>query len=151
MDSQPPLQLDKNIRRLCQVIGIARSSYCHWVNTADERAERREADAQLAARIRAIHHGSHGTYGAPGVTAELKGAGTAVNHKNVARVMREHGSEGLRRSLTWDQGSEMAQHAQLRIRPGFPSTSQTCTVPGSGARTRTRTGCCASTFPRALI
>ena len=84
------------VKRLCRVIGIARSSYYHWVNTADERAERREADAQLAARIRAIHHGSHGTYGAPRVTAELKGAGTAVNHKKVARVMREHGIEGLR-------------------------------------------------------
>jgi IS30 family transposase len=26
----------------------------------------------------------------------------------------------LRRSLTWDQGSEMAQHARLRIEPGLP-------------------------------
>ncbi|PZR67318.1 MAG: IS30 family transposase [Solirubrobacterales bacterium] len=28
--------------------------------------------------------------------------------------------EQLRRSLTWDQGTEMAQHAQLRIDPGLP-------------------------------
>ena len=28
--------------------------------------------------------------------------------------------EQLRRSLTWDQGAEMAQHAQLRIESGLP-------------------------------
>jgi IS30 family transposase len=28
--------------------------------------------------------------------------------------------EQLRRSLTWDQGTEMSQHAQLRIDPGLP-------------------------------
>ena len=52
----------------------------------------------------------------------------------------------LRRSLTWDQGAEMAQHAQLRI---DTSSSATRKALGSGAPTRTRMACCASTFPRA--
>ena len=58
--------------------------------------------------------------------------------------------EQLRRSLTWDQGAEMAQHAQLRDRHRpRTSTSATRTAPGSGAPTRTPTDCYASTSPRA--
>ena len=51
--------------------------------------------------------------------------------------------EQLRRSLTWDQGAEMAQHAQLRIEAGVAVYFCDPTAPGSVARTRTPTGCCA--------
>ncbi len=55
----------------------------------------------------------------------------------------------LRRSLTWDQGHEMSFHAKIAAGPGWRSTSATRTRRGSGAATRTPTGCCASTSPRA--
>jgi IS30 family transposase len=55
----------------------------------------------------------------------------------------------LRRSLTWDQGAEMSQHARLRIDAGLQVFFCDPTVPGSAARTRTPTACCASTSPRA--
>ncbi len=47
-------------------------------------------------RIRAVH-AEDNTYGAPRITAELNDgvpAGERVNHKRVARVMREHGIAG---------------------------------------------------------
>ena len=58
--------------------------------------------------------------------------------------------EQLRRSLTWDRGKETrpARPVQDRHRHRR-STSPTRTAPGSAARTRTPTGCCASTSPRA--
>jgi len=58
--------------------------------------------------------------------------------------------EGLRRSLTWDQGTEMAQHSRLKMRASR-STSAIQEAPGSAARTRTPTGCCDNTSRRAQI
>jgi transposase InsO family protein len=84
------------VKRLCQVIGIARSSFYHWRATASDRAARAADDARLAARIRTVHRDSDGTYGVPRITAELREAGHPVNHKRVARVMRGIGLAGLR-------------------------------------------------------
>lgn len=84
------------VKRLCQVIGIARSSFYHWKATAADRAVRRACDDRLATRIRAVHKESAGTYGVPRITAELREAGHRVNHKRVARIMRGIGLSGLR-------------------------------------------------------
>src|SRR5262249_11186829 len=52
---------------------------------------KRQADAQLAARIAAVHKGSRGTYGSPRVHAELHAHGLRVGRKRVERLMRESG------------------------------------------------------------
>jgi len=49
--------------------------------------------------------------------------------------------EQLRRSLTWDQGKEMAAHAQFSVQTGVPVYFCDPGVPGSAAATRTPTGC----------
>jgi transposase InsO family protein len=84
------------VKRLCEVVGVARSSYYRWKATAPERAARAADDARLAARIRMVHRESAGTYGVPRITAELHDTGQVVNHKRVARVMRQVGLAGLR-------------------------------------------------------
>jgi putative transposase len=52
----------------------------------------------LLKHIEKIHTDSRGTYGWPRVHAELTlGLGIAVNHKRVARLMRQAGIQGLYR------------------------------------------------------
>jgi transposase InsO family protein len=87
------------VKRLCQIVEINRSSFYAWQNAATTRAERAAADAELVGRIRAVHDDDN-TCGVPRITAELNDNtpdGERVNHKRVARVMRENGIAGYRR------------------------------------------------------
>jgi transposase InsO family protein len=86
------------VKRLCEVLQIARSSFYAWLDAQPRRAQRAAADAELAMRIRVLHE-QDTTQGAPRITAELNDGAPAaarVNHKRVARVMHEHGIAGLR-------------------------------------------------------
>jgi transposase InsO family protein len=90
------------VKQLCTTIEISRSSYYAWEQAAGERAARAAADAALAEQIRVVHKQDK-TYGAPRVTAELNDGAAPedrVNHKRIARVMREHGIAGVRLRAT---------------------------------------------------
>lgn len=84
------------VKRLCELVEIERSSYYAWVKAAPARDERARADVELAERIRAVH-AEDNTQGAPRITAALNDdapVGERVNHKRVARVMRLEGIRG---------------------------------------------------------
>ncbi|MFD9452541.1 IS3 family transposase [Streptomyces sp. NPDC059985] len=85
------------VKPLCDMLGLARSSFSYWRRTASARAARQTVEAGIAARMRQVHQDSDGTYGAPGITAEIRDeGGSAVNHKRVARILRTIGLEGVR-------------------------------------------------------
>ncbi|KPI17994.1 Integrase catalytic region [Actinobacteria bacterium OV450] len=82
---------------VCDILGLARSSFYYWRRTTPARTGRQSVEAQIAARIRKIHQDSDGTYAVPGITAELRDeGGPTVNHKRVTRIMRAIGLEGVR-------------------------------------------------------
>ncbi len=86
------------VKRLCQVVQVARSSFYKWLSAAPARAARQAADEALAARITAVH-ATDAACGAPRITVELNDGvppEERVNHKRVARVMREHAIAGIR-------------------------------------------------------
>ena len=58
------------VKRLCEIVDVARSSFYAWLAAAPARAVRASADAALAQRIRAIHDTDR-AQGVPRITAEL--------------------------------------------------------------------------------
>lgn len=86
-------------------MSVKRGSYYTWKAAEPDRAAKAAEDEALTSRIREIHHNSRCTYGAKRVALDLAEAGAGpVNHKKVARLMRQAGIEGRhqrrRRALT---------------------------------------------------
>jgi putative transposase len=80
----------------CRVLGVSRSGYYDWLGRPP--CARDEANSLLLKHIHEVHAESRGTYGWPRVHAELTlGLGLPVNHKRVARLMRQAGLQGLYR------------------------------------------------------
>lgn len=79
-----------SIRLMCRVLDVRRSCYYQWRNGITYK----DRDAQLRVHIKAIHRHHEGRYGAPRITPELRAHGFEVNHKRVARIMREMGLKG---------------------------------------------------------
>ena len=83
------------IRTMARVLKVSASGYYAW--RSRPASARATADADLTRHIRTIHAGSHGTYGAPRVHAELKADGLSVGRKRIARLMRAAGIAGISR------------------------------------------------------
>ena len=83
------------VATMARVLGVSTSGYYEWRRRPP--SARAQSDADLTARVRAIHGDSRGTYGAPRIHAELTEAGVAVGRKRVARVMRAAGIAGVSR------------------------------------------------------
>jgi putative transposase len=84
------------VSRLARVLGVSRAGYYAWASRPP--SQRTLTDAYLAQQVRTIHARSRGTYGAPRVHAELRlGLDIHVGRKRVARLLREHGLQGIHR------------------------------------------------------
>ncbi|MEU7817633.1 IS3 family transposase, partial [Pseudonocardia sp. NPDC049154] len=80
----------------CRVLGVRRQGFYEW--RSGVKSPRAQENELLLKHIEKIHEKSHRTYGWPRVHAELTlGLGMVVNHKRVARLMRDAGIQGLYR------------------------------------------------------
>jgi len=81
----------------CQAAGVSTSAFYAWAAKGEQgQRAAKHSQAELVAKIRAIHAESAGTYGSPRVTHELRRRGWRVNHKRVERLMAAHGIVGHR-------------------------------------------------------
>jgi putative transposase len=83
------------IATMCRVLGVSASGY--YARRTRPPAARAPVDAELSARIAAIHQSSRATYGAPRIHAELAAEGLHVGCKRVARLMASAGLHGVSR------------------------------------------------------
>ena len=88
------------VKRLCEVIEVDRSSFYAWDAAAPARAARAAADARAGRAdpggARPSRQAPTARRGSPPSSTTASRPSERVNHKRVARVMREHGIAGIR-------------------------------------------------------
>ena len=115
---------DLPVERCVRTMKVSRSAFYAWRHVQANPTPRMVADTDLGELIVKVHEQSFGTYGWRRVTAELRlGLGRQVNHKRVARLMRERGLQGVTRrrrgkgctrSKATDPRSDDLVHRQFR-------------------------------------
>jgi len=98
---------------ICRHLQVAPSTYYAAKRREAEPSARAKRDAALMPILLALWVANRKVYGAHKLWKAARRAGNEI-----ARVIATLPDQ-LRRSLTWDQGAEMAQHAQLRVDTGL--------------------------------
>jgi putative transposase len=83
------------VGKMAKIFNVSRSGYYAWC--LRRRREQNEEGNDLGDLISSIQSDLRYTYGAKRMTAELKRRGYEVNHKRVARIMRENGLQVRRK------------------------------------------------------
>lgn len=107
------------VATMCRVLAVSASGYYAWRQRPP--SARARADAELTARISAIHQYSRATYGAPRIHEELLAAGIHVGRKRVARLLKAAGLWGVsrRQSVTTTVRERSARPAPDLVERNF--------------------------------
>ena len=92
-----PLQGDLSVERMCQLARVSRAGFYRYL----QRGWQAEEEVALRSAVQAIVMQHGWRYGYRRVTAELRYQGMKVNHKRIARIMREDNLLAVRHE--WQQ------------------------------------------------
>jgi transposase InsO family protein len=81
-----------SVKRCCELLEVSRAAFYERLDPTPSKREL--ADAELTAKITAIHTESRRTYGSPRVFKALRKQGVACGRRRVRRLMRLAGLEG---------------------------------------------------------
>lgn len=90
------LAVEFPVRVLCRILEVSPSGYYAWLGR--KPSCRQLQDGQLLSLVTTVHHQSRQTYGSPRITRELKEQNHRCGRHRIARLMRQAGLRGLRRS-----------------------------------------------------
>ena len=83
-----------HIWAMCRALEVSPAGYYAW--RARKPSERDKENERLIEKIKSAHVESRGIYGSPKMYRKLRRDGEVVNHKRVARLMKEHGLKAKR-------------------------------------------------------
>ena len=84
-----------SFRKACVLLGVNRSTVYKLQEAMDSPCKRQIKNAQLIELIKEIQVANRHTYGVDRMTAELNKLVCKINHKRVARLMRENGLNAI--------------------------------------------------------
>ena len=95
--STSPTRTRFSVLRMARLLGVSTSGYYAHIKrvAATVLTPRQQRRADLEVKITQAHQDSHGTYGSPRITAELRDQGEVVTAKTVATIMASIGLEGI--------------------------------------------------------
>jgi putative transposase len=107
------------VSSLCRTLQVSRSGYAAWKKRPLSR--RSQEENELLVQIRAAFQASHGTYGSPRITQELRDQEVACSRNRIARIMRKYQitPRPLRRSAKTTDSSHALPVAPNRLERKF--------------------------------
>lgn len=81
------MRKDYSVRLLCTVLGVSKSGYYAYLKKPKPQVSIK--DRKLLTKIKRAFSLHKGTYGAKRLAKYISSKGTLVNHKKIARIMRE--------------------------------------------------------------
>lgn len=87
-------EINRPVRRLCDVLGVSRSGYYDWLHRSPSKRECE--NAHLLMKIKTLYMQHKGRYGAPRIHAALTHQGTHTSKGRIERLMRTHDIKACR-------------------------------------------------------
>jgi transposase InsO family protein len=118
-----PMQGNLSVERMCRVTAVSRASFYRWLEPCAPVEE--EMEVRAAIQVVVLEHRRR--YGYRRVTRELRRQGLVVNHKRVARLMREDNLLSVQPRAwvtTTDSRHELAVYMNLAMRMKITGINQ---------------------------